>query len=261
MERKRVDFKALDPGIHPAALRFEESAVDSSHSPIPDDLRFATFVTLYPPTFATFKDQCWLVANHLSLLILLRILKVTKFQANFCSPEECSNDHDVKYFAQCDRLLYQGIIDRPLKTKRASRTYSAQKKRIHAGQVCPICPSRSTPQPLTARKHGAGLVKRGEGGPVTCKSCGFRVALSVTQLKAFLRYELSTTDLIETKKDLQGNQVPCPLCVNEGRSGVLLVWKTVTRADMLRVSCSLSQEFHTTPDCHSSKGESAREAA
>lgn len=249
MERKRVDFEALDPGIHLAALHFEESAVDSFHSPLPADLRPTTFVSLYPPTFATFKGRCWLVANHLSLLLILRVLKTTLFDANICDWNDCRNDRDVEHFARCDRLLYQGILNRPLKAKRTARIYTAQAKRIKAGQVCPICPADQVPKPLTVPKHAPGLIKRGKGGPIICKSCSFRIDLSVEQLQACSHHTLSTFDLAEVQRDPQGNRTVCPLCAKAGRTGILLMRKPTATGGAIHVSCSRSIHFHTSPDC------------
>lgn len=254
MERRRVDnIKSLDHEIHREALVFSESSVDSSHSPLPADIRPTAFVALHPPTFATFRRQCWLVANHLSLLLVLRVLKTRSFEANFCDLNECRNDADVKHFAKCDRLLYQGIIGRPLKTKRASRIYTAQAKRVDAGQVCPICPPRQTTQPLTAPKHAAGLVKRGKGGPVVCKTCRFCIDLSAEQLEAFIHHTLRTADLVEVQMDPQGNPMACPQCAKAGRSGILLVRKPTTKGGTAHVVCSNSEKLHMAPTCRYSR--------
>lgn len=249
MERQCVDITSLDLDIHPAAARFEESAADAFHSPLPADVCRSTFVALHPPTFATLNRREWLVANHLSFLLIVRVLKLTEFDAYRCNKLECRNARDVARFARCDRLLYRGILNRPEKINRASRTYAAQARRIQAGQVCPICSTDSVPTPLAAPKHAPGLTRRGNGGPIICKSCGFRIDLSVEQLQAFIHHKLPTPELVQVHRDPQGNRTACPACAKAGRPGILLIRKPTATNGAMHVACSRSIHFHASPEC------------
>jgi hypothetical protein len=240
MKTLRAELKTFDFGIHEKALLFHGPTIDATKTPFVDRQELQRFLRRHPPTFARLDDANWLVANHLSLILLVRHLQRTKFLAKQCDLRECHTDRDVARFAVQDRTLYDAVLQRRTATPRKrSRVVRAEADRLASGQVCPICPSLYKSRPLAAPPDALGRCRRGQGGVLRCKKkgCGFQLQVSAPELNAFVRKELPTRRLLRPERR-RGRAQTCPLCARNGRRGVLFRREYPFNDGEARVLCS-----------------------